>query len=137
MEFWIKQRATLPILKMQVVQDGRADYSRFMQEIITSSIFFSMIDTKTGIPKIATKPGGIVQKTGLDPNAPMEYYIYYQFSNKDTNKCGRFEAQFLLKNDDGTLVLPLREQLFINIQESFITDGLTFINDFVISTPCC
>ncbi len=137
MEFFIKKNATLPILKMQVVKDGRSDYGRFMQELESSTIYFSMIDTSTGIPKIASKPSGLVEKIQIEPNAPVEYYIYYQFTNRDTNRVGRYEGQFMLKNEDGVLILPLREQLFINIQESFIADDLLYLNNYNISNPCC
>jgi hypothetical protein len=95
MEFFIKKNATLPLLKLQVVKDGRSDYNRFMELIEESSIFFSMVDVATGIPKITTKPAGFVEKVQLDPNAETEYYIYYQFASFDTNREGRYEAQFL------------------------------------------
>jgi hypothetical protein len=123
MEFFIKKNSTLPLLKMQVVKDGRSDYHNFMDMIEASTILFSMIDTETGIPKIISAPASFVSKTFVDPNTPTEYYIYYQFTQKDTNKVGRYEGQFMLKNSDGTLIVPIREQLFINIQESFISEN--------------
>ena len=137
MEFYIKKNASLPVLKIQVVKDGRSDYNNFMDMIEQSAIFFSMVNTETGIPKISTKAAGFVEKIQIDPNASPEYYIYYKFTSKDTNKVGRYEAQFLLRNDDGTLILPIREQLFINIQESFIADDLLYENPYVINFPCC
>jgi hypothetical protein len=138
MEFFIKKNATLPLLKMQVVKDGRSDYNNMMDLIEESAIFFSMVDVETGIPKISTRPAGFVNKVLLDPNADPEYYIYYQFSSFDTRKVGRYEGQFLLRNDQGTLILPLRDKLFINIQESFIADGLDYDgNCYVVDFPCC
>jgi hypothetical protein len=35
MEFFIKKKTTLPVLKLQVVKDGRSDYNHFMKEIET------------------------------------------------------------------------------------------------------
>lgn len=138
MEFFIKKNATLPLLKMQVVKDGRTDYNNMMDLIEESAIFFSMVDADTGIPRISTRPAGFVNKILLDPNADPEYYVYYQFSSFDTRKVGRYEGQFLLRNDQGTLILPLRDRLFINIQESFIADGLDYDgNCYVIDFPCC
>jgi hypothetical protein len=137
MEFFIKKNATLPLLKLQVVKDGRSDYNRFMELIEESSIFFSMVDVSTGIPKITTKPAGFVDKVQLDPNAETEYYIYYQFASFDTNREGRYEAQFLFRNSEGTLVLPIREKLFINVQESFIADDLQYDGCYVLEYPCC
>ena len=106
MEFYIKQNATLPVLKM-------------------STIFFTMIDVETGIPKIVSAPAQIVNlilPEGSDP----EYYIYFKFTSMDTNTPGRYQGQFLIKNDEGTLILPIREELYINVQPSFISE-----------TACC
>jgi hypothetical protein len=137
MEFFIKKKATLPVLKLQVVKDGRSDYNQFMNAIELSSIFFSMIDVETGLIKINSKPAGFVEKTLLDPNAEPEYYIYYRFTSTDTNRVGRYEGQFLIKNDDGNLIVPIREQLFINVQESFVADDLLYDTPYTSNFPCC
>ena len=137
MEFFIKKNATLPILKLQVVKDGRSDYNSFMDMIEESAIFFSMTNVETGIPKISTNTAGFVEKVLLDPNSEPEYYIYYQFKPQDTNKTARYEAQFLLRNSQGVLILPIREQLFINVQESFIAEDLPYNDCYLIEFPCC
>lgn len=137
MEWFIKKGATLPLLKLSVVKDGRSDYNNFMDFIEESSIFFSMTDVETGIPKIVTRPAGFVKKELMDPNAPVEYYVYYQFTSKDTKKIGRYEGQFLFRNNDGVLILPIRDKLFINIQESFIADDLPYESCYVSEFPCC
>ncbi len=111
MDFFIKKNATLPLLKLQVVKDGRNDYKDFMDLLELSAIFFSMTDVVTGIPKINTRPAGFVEKVFINPNAEPEYYIYYQFTNRDTNKVGRYEGQFLLRSDDGTLILPIENSI--------------------------
>ena len=46
MEFYIKKNATLPVLKIQVVKDGRSDYNNFMDMIEESAIFFSMVNVE-------------------------------------------------------------------------------------------
>jgi len=137
MNFDIKKNATLPVLKLQVVKDGRSDYNNFMKQIEVSALFFSMVDTETGIPKIMSRPASYVEKTQLDPNAEPEYYIYYQFTNTDTNTVGQFEGQFMLKNNDGVLILPIREKLIINVHESFIADDLEYTTCYTSDFPCC
>ena len=72
MEFFIKKNATLPLLKMQVVKDGRSDYNDMMDFIEESAVFFSMVNVDNGIPKITTRPAGFVEKIQLDPNASPE-----------------------------------------------------------------
>jgi hypothetical protein len=125
MEFFIKRNATLPVLKMQVVKDGRAGYLQLNEDLEVSTIFFSMVDVETGIPKIVSAPCYIVPLI-LPEGATPEYYIYFQFTERDTNTPGRYLGQFLIKNDEGNLILPIREELYINVQESFISN-----------TPCC
>lgn len=137
MDFFIKKNATLPLLKLQVVNNGRSDFDNFMKTIELSAIFFSMVDVDTGIPKITSKPAGFVEKTFIDPNSEPEYYIYYQLTSTDTNRVGRYEGQFLLRNDDGVLILPIREKLNVYIQESFIADDLTYETCYVSEFPCC
>ena len=125
MEFYIKKNATLPVLKMQVVKDGRSGYLQLMQDLEVSTIFFTMIEVETGIPKIVSAPAEIVNlilPEGTDP----EYYIYFKFTARDTNSPGRYQGQFLIKNDEGNLILPIREELYINVQDSFISE-----------TACC
>ena len=125
MEFFIRKNATLPVLKMQVVKDGRAGFLQLMEDLAVSTIFFTMIDVETGIPKIVSAPCGIVPLI-LPLGATPEYYVYFQFTARDTNTPGRYQGQFLIKNDEGNLILPIREELYINIQESFISE-----------TACC
>jgi surface protein len=137
MEFLIKQNATLPLLKLQVVKDGRSDFNNFMKLIEVSSIFFSMTDIDTGIPKIMSRPAGFVEKTFDDPNAEIEYYLYYQFTSTDTDLVGRYEGQFMLRNSEGVLILPIREKLFISVQESFIANDLEYESCYVSEFPCC
>lgn len=160
MEFTIGQNSTLPILKLQVVKDGTQNFESMMEFIERSSIFFSMVDTLTGIPKIYSKTARFVEKLGLDPNASPEYYVYYKFTTQDTNRVGRYEGQFVFINDTnsgniltiltgatlnlnninliaGTLVLPIREPLFINVVESNISNDLPYDNCYVLEYNCC
>ena len=125
MEFFIKKNATLPVLKMQVVKDGRAGYLELMESLEVSSIYFSMVNTSNGIPKIVSAPAYIVPLI-LSDGAPTEYYVYFKFTERDTNTVGRYQGQFLIKNDEGNLILPIREELYINVQDSFIS-----------TDPCC
>jgi len=122
MEFFIRKDSIEPILKMQLVQDGRNDFRDFHKKLANSSIYFSMKDTVTGIPKVVNQSAGIVSKTPTSLNSDVEYYIYYKWKKRDVRKTGRFEGQFYIYfHDDNTeLIAPIREDLFINISESFV-----------------
>tara|TARA_B100000579_G_scaffold437294_1_gene466055 strand:+ start:222 stop:623 length:402 start_codon:yes stop_codon:yes gene_type:complete len=121
MDFYIRKNATEPIIKMKVIQDGRNDFQNLHDQLANSSIKFSMRDVSTGIYKILNKSGSIVSVTNLDENAPIEYYIYYRWKDGDTAKPGRYQGEFsiYLNDDCAELIVPIRDNLFINISDSF------------------
>jgi len=120
MNFYIKKGADLPILKVEPIKDGRSDYKKFMEDLETSSIYFSMADAKTGMYKITNAEAYLVAKETTEPTPTVEYYIYYQFKKRETNAPGIYKGEFLIRNEDGNLILPLREELTIIILDSFI-----------------
>lgn len=137
MEFFIKKNATLPILKINVIKDGRSDYDRSMRFLNETEIFFSMVDTQTNIPKITSRPAGIIKKDPIIPNEGDEYYIYYQFTPFDTKKVARYKGQFLLRNETGIVNLPLNQEIYINVTDSFVLDDTEFQSCYVVDFPCC
>ncbi len=91
-----------------------------METLQNAIITFSMINSDNGILKIASKPAYITQKFLDNPDAPEEYYIYYNFTANDTKTPGRYLGEFSITTTDGELIVPIRESLFINITPSFI-----------------
>ena len=120
MEFYIAQNSTLPVLKMELDYNGKSSMEEFNSTIENSSIFFSMKNVVDGNYQILNKKAGFTNKVFIEPNSKVEYYIYYKFNLRDTNKVGRYEGEFVFINDDGTLILPIKEKLYINIVENFI-----------------
>jgi hypothetical protein len=121
MEFYIIENTTLPVLKMQYVKDGVAGIDEFNSLVENSTIYFSMKNIETGSYKILNKLGGFVEKTFIDPNAKIEYYIYYKFDSSDTNTPGIYEGEFTLLSDSGTSILPIREKLIIKIGKKYVS----------------
>jgi|TARA_R100001163_G_C5007182_1_gene154315 hypothetical protein len=122
MEFFIRKDSTDPILKMQLVLDGRNDFNSFHDKLANSSIYFSMKDVDTGILKVANKKAYIVSKIPTSPNAPTEYYIYYKWTKNNVNRVGRYEGQFIIyfHSDNTELIVPIREDLYITVSDSFV-----------------
>lgn len=137
MEFFIKKNATLPVLKINVIKDGRSDYDRSMRYLQDTDIFFSMVDTETGIPRITSRPAGLIKKEPLDPSDNTEYYVYYQFTPFDTKKVARYKGQFLFRNETGIMILPLNQDIYINVTDSFIIDDFEFQSCYIVDYPCC
>ena len=124
-------------LKMEIIKDGRSDYNRSMKDLNTSAIFFSMVNTETDVPRITSRPAGVMEKPNIDPTLEPDYYVYYQFTPFDTKVVGRYKAQFLIRNQTGVLVLPLNDEIYINVTDSFIIDDLPYVSCYVVDFPCC
>jgi len=121
MEFFINKNSTLPVLKLELIRDGRNDYQNFFDKIQDANIFFTMSDVITGVKRIAKKPTGVQLVTPTNC-VGEEYYIIYEFTERDTVKAGRYAAQFTVEFLDGTgtLIVPIREQLYVNVLEGEI-----------------
>jgi hypothetical protein len=121
MEFFIRQGATDPILKMRLIDDGKNDKSSFNDLLENSDITFEMVDHKTGEPEILNGTCLITTRNKKYNQTTDEYYITYRFADGQTNKPGKYEGkisvQFLDANSSPTnkLIVPIREKLFINI----------------------
>lgn len=122
MEFSINKGATLNVLKMELIQDGRNDFQKFHDKVQNANIYFSMTDVITGVKRIAKKETGIVQVEPASDCVGDEFYLTYQFTERDTSVPGRYVGQFEIEflDDSGTLIVPIRETLYVNILDSGI-----------------
>lgn len=123
MEFSINKNSTLPVLKLELIQDGRNDFQKFHEKIQNANVYFTMTDVITGVKRIAKKLTTIEQVKPENCVGP-EFYLTYHFTERDSSVAGRFVGQFEIEflGDDptGTLIVPIREELFINILERTI-----------------
>lgn len=120
MDFYINKNSTLPLLKLDVIQDGRNDAKAIYELIQNSNLYFSMSELETGAKIIGKRPALCIPKyseCGYD-----EYYIGYQFSERETKKPGTYVGQFMIEflNGYGTLIMPIKEELFIHVLEGSI-----------------
>jgi len=122
MEFFINKGATLNVLKMELIQDGRNDFHKFYEKIQNANIYFTMTDVITGIKRIAKRPASLQLVVPQSDCTGEEYYITYQFNTKETNVAGRYVGQFEIDFLDGTgtLIAPIKEELFINVLDGSI-----------------
>jgi len=124
MYFYIKQGSVLPILRLELIEDGRHDYNKFFEMLQAATITFTMINQETGITKIAKAPAYIKKRE--TNGCSDQYVICYNWKKRDTNESGYFkgimELTFsdIIKNDNysypsGNLLAPIREELDIVI----------------------
>ena len=120
MDFYINRTATLPRLTMELINDGRNDYGKFHDKLQNSNITFCMTDIKTGVKRIGGKEALCILKDPSSDCNGEEYFIGYQFSKKETKKAGTFIGEFRITFNDGsgTLLVPIRDELFIHILEN-------------------
>ena len=128
--FTINQGAELPLLKMELIQDGKTDFHKFYLALqAADSVTFTMTNLETGIKKIAKAPAEIV----YDENSGCEerYLLQYTWKKRDTNESGTFVGHFhIVFNDQvvaegmtfpkGELIVPISEDLLIQINDSCI-----------------
>ena len=124
MTFYINQNSQLPILHMQLINDGRHDFNKFFEAIQNSSIRFTMVNAETGIYKILNQEC-IIKKIDSD-SCQEKYDICYVWKLRDTKEKGNFIGRFFIsfgkiKNDNyeypsGLLSMPIRDDLNIIIK---------------------
>ena len=125
--FSINKNATLPKLRVELIQDGKTDFRKFYLALqAADSVTFTMTNLETGIKKIAKAPAEIV----YDENSGCEerYLLQYTWKKRDTNESGTFVGHFhIIFNDQvvtdglvfpkGELIVPIEEPLNIIITD--------------------
>jgi len=136
MEFYIKQNSTLPILKMEVIKDGRSDYNLNSFLSASTTFLISLYDKSNDTFLFASKECYVTSEYS-DFEGKDLYYLNYQFSNKDTLKTGRYEVQISIPSEQGIILLPLQEKYYVNVLDSFAVKDLPFDTKYIASLPCC
>lgn len=114
---------------MKLIEDGTLDYQKFSKKIENATITFSMVSIDGKIYKIANKSGSIeINEIITNENELFyEYYIVYNFTEKDTNKVGSYIGEFKIDffgEACGTLIVPIKEKLYIHVQDSITKTSL-------------
>jgi hypothetical protein len=116
MEFYIRQGATDPILKLRLIDDGKNDKSSINDLLENADITFDMYEFNTENPILLNETCNITTRTKKFQNTTDEYYITHRFTTEHTSQVGRFEGKVTITFDNGNiLILPVKEKLYINI----------------------
>lgn len=110
MEFFIRKNSTLPILEIDLIKDGRLDFNYINSNLNGSTIYFSMKDIDTQVYRVLNG----VCTLDISTNA-----VYYTFTKKNTVNTGRFICEFSFNNDQGIANLPINDNLYVTILDSF------------------
>ena len=125
-EFFIRKGSVNPVLRMELIKDGRYDFKKSMIDnaIQDSVVKFYMKDVETDLLKIAKADADIVlaQEEGCEE----KYILQYKWKERDTKKEGIYEGWFEI-NFNGNLkeegvdypsrkmIVPIQEKLQIII----------------------
>ena len=125
-DFFINRGSELPLLRVELNNDGRDDFRKFYLAIQhNDGVFFTMTNLATNIKKIARAQAEVV--FAEDSTCEEKYILQYKWKKRDTNERGKFVGHFhILFNDNivaegitfpkGELIVPIAEELIINIQ---------------------
>ena len=123
MTFFIKKNSSLPLLIFELSDSILNRYNITDDMLENCAVTFSMINSETGVFKIANVPAKLNIET---PNKSFtefkKYNIYYQFRTKDTNKIGNYEAEFVIdflgSCNFGKLKLPVDDKIIVVVSDS-------------------
>ena len=121
MDFFIRQGATDPILKMRLIDDGKNDKSWLNELLENSEITLEMYEVDTGTPVILNAICSLGLRTKKYNQTTDEYYILYRFTEEQTAIKGKYEGKINIQflDTEGSelakLIVPIREKLYINI----------------------
>ena len=125
-EFFIRKGSVNPVLRMELIKDGRYDFKKAMIDnaIQDSVVKFYMKDAETDLLKVANADADIVlaQEEGCEE----KYILQYKWKERDTKKEGIYEGWFeidfngnLTENGvdypSGKMRVPIQERLEIHI----------------------
>jgi len=125
--FFIRKNSQLPILQMKIINDGRNDYKKIFEELENAAITFSMLNIETGRYKVFNQPALIIPvETDNCLTIQQEYYLGYQFKKREVNTAGVYKGEFKIDtfSDGCSLILPIYEELFINVIDSFVNSKI-------------
>jgi len=114
MEFFIRKNSTLPKLQIEVINESRFGYNQLDELLSASTITLSLFDPEKEVYKLVNRPA-----TAQANDDGSGFYISYQFTQKETSKLGRYLATFKIVNSRGEYEVPVNDDLYVTITESF------------------
>lgn len=127
-QFNINKNATLPYLEIELMQDGRNDYRKVYYAIQNADVYFTMTNLDNGVRIIANSKCEVIT---YSESCEEKFKIRYKWKKNDTKLSGRYVGTFkIVFGDDltadgyefpsGELIVPISEELIINVTDSMI-----------------
>ena len=126
-EFFIRKGSVNPVLRMELIKDGRYDFKKAMIDnaIQGSVVKFYMKDAETDLLKVAKADADVV--LAKEEGCEEKYILQYKWKERDTKKEGIYEGWFEIDfngnlTEDGVdypsgkMRVPIQEDLIIYIK---------------------
>ena len=126
-EFFINKNSVNPVLRMELISDGRFDYKKsyiYNNAIEDASVTFSMENRENGQLKVSKAKAEIIE---IPTNGcETKHVLQYAWKSRDVKESGSFKGWFEIKfNGDikedgvqyptGNLIVPIEDELIIYI----------------------
>ena len=127
-EFFINKDSLNPVLRMELICDGRYDYKKsyiYNNVIQNAVVTFSMKNVENGVLKVSKAKAEIV--TATDTGCETKNILQYAWKKRDVNERGTyqgwFEIQFLgdisedgVEYPSGNLIVPIEDDLMVYVK---------------------
>ena len=125
-EFYINKDSLLPVLRMELIKDGRYNFRNVYYMIQNADVKFSMTNVNTGENKVLNAPCYIVENN--ETSCEDDFIIVHEWKKREINETGTFKGTFEITFGDdltdengtvfnsGNLIMPIREDLIIIIK---------------------
>lgn len=126
-EFYINQNSVNPVLRMELIQDGKFDYKKsklFNNSIQNATVTFSMKNIETNILKVSKSKADVV--TSNNGGCETKLLLQYKWKERDVKEKGTYKAWFEIKFDGdiyeegveyptGNLIVPIENELMVYV----------------------
>lgn len=125
-EFFINKNSVNPVLRMELISDGRYDYKKsliFNNSIQDADVTFSMKNISNDILKISKSKAEIIS---VPCGCEEKYILQYSWKKRDVNETGSYKGWFeinfhgdITENGitypTGNLIIPIEDELMIYV----------------------
>ena len=127
-EFFINKGSLNPVLRMELICDGRYDYKKsliYNNAIQNADVTFSMKNTSNDVLKVSKAKAEIVTATGT--GCEEKNILQYTWKKRDINETGVFKGWFEIvfhgdiyeegvQYPSGNLIVPIEDELIIYVK---------------------
>lgn len=128
-EFFINKGSLNPVLRMELICDGRYDYKKsliYNNAIQNADVTFSMKNTSNDVLKVSKAKAEIV--TATDTGCEEKNILQYTWKKRDINETGVFKGWFEIvfhgdiyeegvQYPSGNLIVPIEDELIIYVKQ--------------------